>query len=230
MSSVLFGDPQEVFHFNKRAVYFGQKKWSRGVTTVIKKVFAPSYVYRRLQRSKDIVKTGLPFRKARRRGKLVDEVLGKWVRGGKTRCRILEARALIELFESRRWLPLASQLVVGWREGRIATMIDVVLHDEVTDQILIVEIKSGCEYRHVSTGSCMKCLQSSDVPDSPLHQHQLQTLLGKELFNRTYKECTKSVRGVLIYVGKDGSLEIVEESQFRVLYTDHVAQAIIRTA
>ena len=227
----MFGPPVETFCFNKRAVYFGQRRWSRGVTTVIKKIFAPSYKYCRLpRRDSRKVCTGLPFRKARRRGILVDSILEKWALGHKTRCRILEPRAIIRLFESRHWSPLASQLVVGWREGRIATMIDLVLHDENMDQVLIVEIKTGCEYRNVSTGSCLTNLGSTTITDSPLHQHQLQALLGKELFRRTYPNCTKNVQSILVYVSKDGLLEVLEEKQFTVVYSEHISQAILRTA
>jgi hypothetical protein len=226
----LLGPPIERFSFNKRAVYFGQRKWSRGVTTVIKKVFASSYRYAKLPRRSRA--TGLPFRKARRRGKLVDGILDKWVRGEKTRCRIAEGRAIIQLFESRHWEPVASQLVVAWREGRIATMIDIVLHDVSTDEILVVEIKSGCEYRYLTTGSNLKNLgPSCTVTDAPIHQHQLQVLLGKDLFHRTYPSCTKKVQAVLVYAAKDGTLEVLMEEDFKVHCRDTaVVDAIFRTA
>jgi hypothetical protein len=229
---LMLGLPTEVFTFNKRAVYFGKRKWSRGVTKVIKKIFAPSYRYTKLRRSGTTPRaTGLPFRKARRRGKLVDTTLDKWVKGLKTRCRILEPLALIKLFESRHWSPVASQLVVAWREGRIATMIDLVLHDDLTDRILLVEIKSGCEYRNQSTGSRLKNMGSCTVTDAPLHQHQLQILLGKDLFHRTYPKCTKPVDSILIYVAKDGTLEVLEEkTDFTVFCDASVTDAILRTA
>jgi hypothetical protein len=150
--------------------------------------------------------------------------------GKKTRCRILEARPIITLFECRGWTPLASQLVVAWREGRIATMIDLVLYDENQEEIIIVEIKSGCEYRNLSTGSKLKYLKEN-VTDAPIHQHQLQVLLGKELFQRTYPDCKKKVRALLVYISKEGDLDVIEEEDFQIHYENNtVGKAIIDTA
>jgi hypothetical protein len=121
-------------------------------------------------------------------------------------------------------------LVVAWREGRIATMIDLVLYDETQEEIIIVEIKSGCEYRNLSTGSKLKHLKEN-VTDAPVHQHQLQVVLGKELFRRTYPECKKQVRALLVYVSKEGDLDVIEEEDFQVHYENTtVGKAIIDTA
>jgi hypothetical protein len=109
-------------------------------------------------------------------------------------------------------------------------MIDLVLFDETLDEIIIVEIKSGCEYRNVSTGSKLQHLKE-DVTDAPVHQHQLQVLLGKELFRRTYLECTKRVRALLVYVSKEGDLDVIDEEEFRIKYENTtIGQAILATA
>jgi hypothetical protein len=150
MDSIL-GLPVCVYSWQTRSVYFGNKKWSRGVTTVIKKVFATTYRYTKLKRGHYSV--GLPKRQAKRRGHAIDAILHKWAGGiSISRSRLKEPYALIRAFEEHGWNPVCYQLVVAWPTARLATKIDLVLHDSTNNRLIVVEIKSGCGYRRNSHG------------------------------------------------------------------------------
>jgi hypothetical protein len=223
----LCGKPIKNYIFKNRSVYFGNKMWSRGVTTTIRKVFAPSYAFSKLKRGK--YTRGLKKRDAIRRGHAIDHTLQCWSDGRYSkRFRLVEPKAIIKYFEQRCWNPLASQLVVAWPSGRIATKLDLVLHDTERDQILIVEIKSGCGYRTLSN-DVMRHIRPN-VSNSALHQHQLQTLLGKYLFQKTYPDCTLHVRSILLYVALDGDIDMIQESDFGIVYSKSIDNVILRTA
>jgi hypothetical protein len=225
---VLLGPPVCVYTWKTRSVYFGNKKWSRGVTTVIKKVFAPSYRYKKLKRGTYSV--GLPNRQAKRRGHAIDGTLDKWANGlSISRSRLKEPRALINTFEEHGWKPVCSQLVVAWPTARLATKIDLVLHDAAQNKMIVVEIKSGCGYRRNSHGNLRHILPS--VSNAPLHQHELQCLFGKKMLTSTYPKWTcANIVCVLAYVSIDGIVELVMETEFAVQYTQRIENILINTA
>jgi hypothetical protein len=223
------GDPIQNYNFKNRSVYFGNKRWSRGVTTVIQKLFASSYRYGKLQQ-RHKCQRGLHRRRAVRRGHIVDKVLCRWVNGQHLRCRVVEPKALINQFELLRWKPVASQLVVAWSNARIATKIDLVLYDENQQKLLIVEIKSGCHYRRCSTKNGTLNFIRPVVSDAPIHQHQLQALLGKELFLQTYPQWRdRLIESVLVYVSATSDVELITEEEFEVHYTSVISDVLIRT-
>ena len=227
MDSIL-GSPLCIYNWKTRSVYFGDKRWSRGVTTVIKKVFAPDYRYTKLKRGHYVV--GLPKRKAKRRGHAIDQTLHRWAMGISTaRTRLKEPKALIKAFEDRCWSPVCSQLVVAWPDARMATKIDLVLHDATRNKLLVVEIKSGCGYRRNSHGTLRHTLPG--VSNAPLHQHQLQVLFGKELLARTYPQWERrNIECVLAYVSTDGTVELFIEEEFAVQYTPVIETILLNTA
>lgn len=228
--TIELGDPILPYTFSKRSVYFGNRRWSRGVTTVIKKLFASSYTYQKLT-MKHMCSRGLRQKQAKRRGQLIDTVVGKWVNGHRIKCRTQEPTALIHYFERNHWKPVSSQLVVAYPTARLATKIDVVLYDTVHDTLLIVEVKSGYHYRKCSTLNGTLKFVRPIVSNCPLHQHQLQALLGKWLFLETYPQWTnRKVEAVVVYVSSDGECEVYMERYFTVLFSDTIKNVLINTA
>jgi hypothetical protein len=231
MGVSLLGKPVTHFIFKSRSVYFGQKRWSRGVTKVIKNVFVPGYKYQNI-RGRHKCTRGLVKRKSLRRGHLVDTVLQEWANGKPLRCRIKEPKAVVSYFNQCGWVPISSQLVVAWPEARIATKLDLVLHDPILDKVIVVEIKTGCHYRRCSTSTgTIKHMGPTAISDAPLHQHQLQALIGKQLLLKTYAlDQIQSVEALLLYVSVDGEVEVFREPDFQVKYSDKIDQALLRSA
>jgi hypothetical protein len=226
---MILGDPVDVYLFKSRSVYFGHKRWSRGVTKVIQKVFCPSFVFKKIKRGSYV--PGLTKRKAKKRGHLVDQIIENWVLGKPTRCRILEPRSIINIMEELEWVPIASQLVVAWPEARLATKIDLVVYCETTNKIIVVEIKTGCGYRRCSTPNGFLHHLRPKVSNAPIHQHQLQIILGKELLARTYPNWSRNnIEAVLIYVSTDGELELIREHEFSFTYSTIVENILLNTA
>jgi hypothetical protein len=195
---------------------------------VIKDVFAPGFRYTKLKRGHCAV--GLRKRQAIRRGHAIDRVLDTWASGLSTkRSRIREPKTLIQTFDTHGWIPLSSQLTVAWPEARIATKIDLVLHDAMRDKVMVVEIKSGCGYRRKSHGMLGHVVPS--VSNAPLHQHQLQVLLGKELFARTYTKWSRTdIECVLVYISHECEVELIREEAFSVLYSPEIDTVLLKTA
>lgn len=227
-SSVL-GHAICTYIFKNRSVYFGNKRWSRGVTTVIQKVFCPSFSFKQIKQSTYV--PGLPKRRAIRRGHLVDRTLDRWVHNKPLRCRVPEPRLLVQTFLDMGWLSIASQLPVAWSDARLATKIDLVLYEPSTMTILVVEVKTGYGYRRCPTKNGYLRYIHPRVNNSPLHQHQLQALIGKELFSRTYTTCTRDkIESVLIYISSACEIEMIREQDFSVKYTTDIDNILLRTA
>jgi hypothetical protein len=227
-ATTILGPPVCAYTWHTRSVYFGAKRWSRGVTTVVKRLFAPSYRYTKLKRGHCPV--GLPKRQARRRGHAIDHTLHKWAGGQAiTRSRLKEPRTLIQTFEARGWTPVCSQLVVAWPAARLATKIDLVLHDRARNKIIVVEVKSGCGYRRKSHGVMRHIVPT--VSNAPLHQHQLQVLLGRMLFARTYTHWRPvDIECVLVYISPACDVELLMDTAFSVHYTAGLDTILLDTA
>ena len=211
-----------------RSVYFGNGSWSRGVTNVIRSIFAPSYRFNKLKRERST--GGRCMKYAKRHGRAIDNALYRWVYNPlRYRSSLKESNTLVALFKTHGWVAVSSQLVVAWRSARIATKIDLVLYDVCTNKLLVIEIKSGCSYRRVSHGVLSRIRPC--VSNAPIHQHQLQVLIGKELLIRTYpKWTTENVEAILIYVASDGEIELIRESEFAVSYTSDISAVLLSTS
>ena len=226
--STILGQPVRVYTWTTRSVYFGEKRWSRGVTKVVKKVFAPGFRFKKLKRGQYV--PGLPKRQAIRRGHAIDRVLHQWASGLSIgRSRIREPKTVIQTFEALGWVPVQSQLTVAWPEARIATKIDLVLYDPENNKVIVVEMKSGCGYRRNSHGTLRHIVPK--VSNAPLHSHQLQAAIGKELLARTYSEWARGdIECVLVYVSPDCEVEMIRESDFTVVYTPTIETILLNTA
>ena len=226
--SMVLGPPVCTYEWKGRSVSFGNGRWSRGLTTVIRAVFAPTYRFKKLCRT--TCPGGLRLRAAKRRGRAIDEALARWVQTPTTyRSTLNEPDVLIRLFTGHGWLPVDAQLVVAWPDARLATRIDLVLYDPGRNMLVVVEMKSGCAYRRVAHGTLHNVVPITS--NAPLHQHQLQALLGKELLLQTYPKWTRSaVEAVVVYVTTAYQVELVREPDFGVVYSPHVQRALLRTA
>ena len=225
---MLLGPPVRLYEWKGRSVYFGHSTWSRGVTKVIRSVFAPTYRFKPLPRAQ--CSGGLRLRAAKRRGHAIDAALARWVAVPTTyKSALHEPAALIRLFRASGWVPVAAQLVVAWPAARLATRIDLVLYDPSRAVLLVVEIKSGCEHRRIAHGT-LKHLRPA-LSNAPLYQHQLQALLGKELLIHTYPKWTpSSVEAVLVYVTATGQVELIREADFGLQYSPALETVLLYTA
>tara|TARA_B110000046_G_C12995362_1_gene399796 strand:+ start:751 stop:1431 length:681 start_codon:yes stop_codon:yes gene_type:complete len=224
----ILGTPETSYVWKTRSVYFGAKRWSRGVTRIIRRLFVPDYRFGKLKRLRP--SSGLPKRQAKRRGHGIDRALMQWSAGQSIgRCRIQEPRALITAFTDHGWVPAGAQVVVAWPAARIATRLDLVLYDSARHKVIVVEIKSGCLYRRESHAR-MRHVRPV-VSNAPLHQHQLQTVLGRELFLRTYTHWDPGdVECLLVYVTPDCTVEMIHGRDFAVTYGSHVETLLLNTA
>jgi hypothetical protein len=108
------------------------------------------------------------------------------------------------------------------------------LHDELRGVLLLVEVKSGCHYRRCCTKNGTLRFIRPAVSDSPLHQHQLQALIGKDLFLRTYphwknEEGERSVEAAVVYVAASGDIELIPEPEFKVKYSPLLSEILYKT-
>jgi hypothetical protein len=227
MSSIL-GVPACLYKWTNRSVYFGNKNWSRGVTKVVKNVFAPDFRFSKLRRGK--WSPGLPKKQAIRRGHAIDRVLHQWVYGLPfNRSRLKEPKLVIQTFNALGWVPVHSQLAVAWPEARLATKIDLVLMDTSRNKLIVVEMKSGCGYRRVSHGMLRHIVPK--VSNAPIHQHQLQVLMGKELLARNYERWSRAdIECVLFYITADCEVELIREDEFEVIYSPRIDTILKNTS
>ena len=198
----------------------------RGVTVVIRRVFARSFRFAKLQGPRP--RRCLSRRGARSAGKRLDALVTRWA-SGRALGRVTPGmRALMRACSDRGWVPVGAQVPVVWPAARLATCIDLVLHDAARDRLVVVEVKSGCAYRHLHHGYLSHIRPR--VTNSPLHQHQLLTVLGKELLARTYPHWARSsIDMALVYVADDGTIDLITGDRFGVAFTPEIAAALERT-
>jgi hypothetical protein len=189
---------------------FANNDRSRGVTKIIRALFAPDFAYGKLKKKPPPKENALSYRQARARGKLIDRQLTKWhlfksLKGAK-----IETKLLVTYLSGQHLVPISTQLAVGCPIDRLGTCIDLVCKDTTTNEIVLIEIKRGCNYRDCTTGHMMRTiidLNGHPVNDCLLHQHMLQLLLGELLFVRTFPLETRHHRCILLYVDTDSVLE-----------------------
>jgi hypothetical protein len=189
------------FIWKSRSIMFANNDRSRGITKIIRTLFAPGFTYGKLKKKPLPKATALSYRQARARGKLIDRQLTKWhlfksLKGAK-----IETKLLVTYLSNQHLVPIATQLPVGCPVDRLGTCIDLVCTDTITKEIVLIEIKRGCHYRDCTTGQMLRTIVDLDgrpVNDCLLHQHMLQLLLGELLFVRTFP--TRPHRCLLLYV------------------------------
>jgi hypothetical protein len=184
-------------------VYFPKSKLhSRGVTTVIRTHFAPTTGrYNHLITSQRRIK-------GMQRGIRVDLELSRFVQTGYVPPQSLpETQHVIQYMRTHKLTPVHAQLPVAYEPLRLATCLDLVCLGEDGSHT-IVEIKCGYRYRECSSGTLLTSVigKNPTVPvvDSPLHQHQLQTLLGQWLFDRSFPQLVRNSNPLLLYTSASG--------------------------
>ncbi len=190
---------------------------SKGIHKTIKYIFAPTFDYDKIQ-DKPRNMGGLCFRAARQKGKQIDTELHR-----NTTKKCPETNALLLLLKNENYKIEATQVVVGDEKSRLATLVDMIVTKE--NKKFIVEIKYGCLYRYCGTAHGRIKHQQSYLSDCAFHQHQLQVLIGRWLYEQTFPN-EKDVGVLLIYINTDTSVEIFKEDFFAVQMTPMAIQAL----
>jgi hypothetical protein len=193
----------------------------RGITKVIKKYLVPSYRFK-LLKNRPTGKLG--YTAARRRGIRVDAELKQFVTQQKIP-QLLESKSVLTFLQKHQIELQYSQYPVAWPAARLWTKIDLVgtLHGRV----IVIEIKTGCLYRkcHTETGK----VYSTDVTDSPEHQHQLQTCFHRLLLCKTLSLTEADVDMLLLYVEDDGKIHSSFGKEFSIHITKTMIEKILKT-
>ena len=212
--------------FKHRRLYGDDGRVLRGLSKVVRKVFAPNYKFSRL-RGRPRAVSSLTFRAARRRGLCVDRALGRWADGSAVRTsRLVEVKTLLALFAARQYRPLSSQTLVSWPAARLGTKLDLVLLDTTTNRTVVVEVKTGCHYRHCAVATL---IGTKDVSDCALHQHQLQAQMGAWMFCRGWQQAV-TADAMLVYVDAQGRCDVYDQSQFAPVVTEQTLRLFVESA
>lgn len=123
----------------------------------------------------------------------------------KNKCRRLHIDTVTwwKIMIKLNWTPIQTQVPVAHQRVPIATAVDVVAKD-VNGKIIIIENKTGqTNYLFHHTGLYMKS-PLKKLTDCVHHQHILQLLGTKKMYERTYPN-QEIKRAVIIYVNKSGA-------------------------
>lgn len=193
-----------------------------GVTKIIKKVFVPHFKFRNLLKKPQNV-GGLKKRAACKLGKLVDEQLFQISKGKlQEDQQIPETTALLQHLTNLDLSIFQSQVYVSCPKLHLCAYIDLILKNNTTQELIVAEIKTGCHYRLCCTKDGFIKYQEKDITDCMLHQHQLQALLGKTLFESQSKT---PISSCLIYVNKTEIIQF-NEKDFAVTLTPEAFESI----
>lgn len=83
---------------------------------------------------------------------------------------------VLNVFISKRWLPVASELAIYDEESKVATAIDVVVFDIVKKELIIIELKTGYENEEYGDLEEDDRMDLINVKNSPRNRHMLQLL------------------------------------------------------
>lgn len=190
---------------------------SKGIHKTIKNIFAPFYNYKNLKNKPTNI-GGLNLRQAKKKGKLIDRQLSS---SNKTSlCK--ETKALLAKLKELNLSIIETQYTVANEETRLATQIDMIVKHKETSVIYLIETKYSCAYRNCFIENLQ--FQTTKVNDSLLHQHQLQILIGRWLYNAL------NVGVLLIYINTDLSIDIITEDQFEAKLTIDGINALKKNA
>lgn len=85
----------------------------------------------------------------------------------------------------RKLRPYKTECIVGSVEHGVATAVDVVCLDPMTQKYTLIEVKTNYTHYLNKCTSRMMSVPFQDLTDSPLHQHYLQLLLTYDLYIKT---------------------------------------------
>lgn len=219
-----------------RSVQFHQtKQRSKGITKVIQRLFFPSYRVQNLRGPSVRNHGGLTLKQARRRGRLIDSQLRKVV-GDRTLLRpprraCEETKKIIAFIRNRGFYIEHAQYTVGYAPWRLSTPVDLVLHSVTApDQRVVVEVKSGCLYRHKAIPNVCARYIDPPVPVSPSSMHQMQAVIGKRLYELSEQTDDVPVHAWLLYVDMVHGVELIEQDAFCIQWCPKYENILQNTA
>ncbi len=202
-------------------VFPNTKTKSKGIHKTIQNVFAPSFHFERLlDKPKNV--GGLSFKAAKKKGKQIDRELNNNHSSTK---KCSEVKSLLAELQKREFEIVGTQVTVSDESTRLATLIDMIVIQTKTNRKFIVEIKYSCLYRYCSTFQGSLKFQDSFLNDCLFHQHQLQALIGRWLYQQTFPK-ESDLGALLIYINTDSTIEIFDEDYFAVRMTSNTIQAL----
>jgi hypothetical protein len=108
----------------------------------------------------------------------------------------------------RGWKVFDCELVVGWKEIKCGTSLDVVCVNDLDNptEFFLVELKTGYPQRYqartIDGTGMMKGACGKKIKNSYANHHQLQLWFGMECLRRTYN--IKATNGVVLYIKENG--------------------------
>jgi hypothetical protein len=200
-----------------------------GVTKVIKRYLARGCNHADLSKKPTNV-GGKSYRQARARGKQVDAAMSQWCASSKFRPRLPAIKAIRSYIDEILFCdPVTTQLAVANPVANVATRLDLVIRHRDTGALTVVELKYGCIYRdcamktpkfmHTTIDSSSDA--TSRVPLTFRRIHELQAIMGAQMFNMTYPEC--NARAMLIYVTEEGVIDATSQQDMGVLELSQAA-------
>ena len=190
--------------------YAGQA--SRGMSKLCKKTFFKKLKPPTLKTEHQQIRR---LKHAKLHGKRADEALTRWCDGYTTAStaiiRIDSVKRFINMCNEKNWLPVATQLpVISPGDCKVATCLDLLLWCDNTQELIVVEIKTGHMNRNYSKG--VFNFPFKLVENTQTHQHMLQAHLGCKMFQHTYKEELKNRKVVscVVYL-RDGKNPEIED-------------------
>lgn len=170
----------------------------RGITELLKRVFWPTYRYRRATANvprapRDAAPTGGPRGKRAgcRRGSAVDREVCACVNRGIAPTQPF-AKKVLRALEVAGMHPVKAQVHVADAAVGLGTGVDLVCSrgEGAARKLVIVELKVGWEREQTydaADGKMRGCL--ADLPNSPRYQHMVQTVVTRALFSASHPEC-----------------------------------------
>jgi hypothetical protein len=160
----------------------------KGITAALKRVFWSDYRFAKAQTLDAVGVGNSPFMKgptASRRGTLVDKQVSSLIEGRPVVGKIHAFTGLaFRAMREANLRPVASQVVVFDESRRLATAVDI-LCVNARAQNVIVELKCSSDFKYTAATGPMKH-EFAQLSNSLANQHIVQTLVTRELFQRTY--------------------------------------------
>jgi hypothetical protein len=191
-----------------------------GVTKLIKKIFVPHFKFKNLRKMPRNI-GGYTKRKARQQGKRVDKELSEFLAHGTNPRFCAETKHVIEKLAEKNLRLVNTQVYISNSDLNMCVYIDLIAVDQ-SGTFVIIEIKRGFQYRLCSTKNGFLKFHSPGVTDCFQNQHQLQSLLGKILFeHKHHLQCTCC----LIYVN-EACCDYIPESDFKAQINNDALETI----
>jgi hypothetical protein len=160
----------------------------RGITHLLKKVFWPDYNFKKAQAPGPVGVGNSKYVKGPtscKRGTLVDMQISQIISGQPVTGKLHALTAVaFKALKAGNLTPVASQVVVYDQTLRLATAVDILCQNKEGTSV-VVELKCSSDFKYSAYNACMKH-EFKHISNSISNQHIAQTLVTRELFERTY--------------------------------------------